>query len=54
MYSEYLDNVGESLRRLKVSQAEAIRKTATLVADTIMDGGLGYAFSKWTLAMPGT
>jgi uncharacterized phosphosugar-binding protein len=44
MYLEYLDKVCELLQSAKATQAEAIRKSAVLVADTITNGGLVYAF----------
>ena len=44
MYVEYLDMLCELLQHMKEAQAEAIQKAAALVADTITEGGLVYAF----------
>lgn len=44
MYVEYLDMLCELLQHMKETQAEAIQKAAVLVADTIIEGGLVYAF----------
>jgi uncharacterized phosphosugar-binding protein len=44
MYVEYVDTLCELLQHMKEAQAEAIQKAAVLVADTIIEGGLVYAF----------
>lgn len=44
MYVEYLDMLCDSLHKMKETQGEAIRKAAVLVGDTIIKGGLVYAF----------
>jgi len=44
MYIEYLDTLCALLEHMKQTQAEAIQQAAVLVADTIIDGGLVYAF----------
>jgi uncharacterized phosphosugar-binding protein len=44
MYVEYVDTLCELLQHMKKAQAEAIQKAAVLVADTIIEGGLVYAF----------
>ncbi len=44
MYAEYLDKACQILQQMKETQTEVIRKAATLVGDTIMDGGLVYTF----------
>ena len=44
MYVEYLDTLCELLQHMKESQAEAIQEAAVLVADTVIEGGLVYAF----------
>ena len=44
MYVEYLDTLCELLQHMKEAQAEAVQKAAVLVADTIIEGGLVYAF----------
>jgi uncharacterized phosphosugar-binding protein len=44
MYIEYLDAVCKLLQHMKETQGEAIRKAATLVGDTIIEGGLAYTF----------
>jgi uncharacterized phosphosugar-binding protein len=44
MFVEYLDNVCRFLQEMKKTQAEAIRRAAILVGDTIINGGLVYTF----------
>lgn len=44
MYIEYLDMLSKSLQQMKETQGEAIRNAAVLVGDTIIKGGLVYAF----------
>ncbi len=44
MYIEYLDTLCALLEQMKQKQAQAIQEAAALVADTIIDGGLVYAF----------
>jgi uncharacterized phosphosugar-binding protein len=44
MYETYLNLVCDSLQTMKKTQAEAIRRAAVLVGDTIIDGGLVYTF----------
>jgi uncharacterized phosphosugar-binding protein len=44
MYENYLDLVCDSIQAMKKTQAEAIRRAAVLVGDTIIGGGLVYTF----------
>lgn len=44
MFEKYLDLICHLLQSMKGTQAQAIRRAASLVADTIADGGLVYTF----------
>ena len=44
MYAEYLERACQLMQQMKETQAQAIRTSAALVGETIMEGGLVYTF----------